>query len=102
MIYVALIAGVGLFYTSSNNIEFLYPYLLACVAFTLSGLALMSYAYKPGQEKWSIPSMVLLAIGALPTSPSSLLVLPMIKTFGRAKLHRLLNQDSKEAKASHG
>lgn len=102
VIYVALIAGVGLFYTTSNNAEALYPFLLACVAFTLSGLALMSYAYKPGQEKWSIPSMVLLAIGALPTSPSSLLVLPMIKTFGRAKLHRLLNQDSEAAKTSHG
>ncbi|WP_431024827.1 hypothetical protein [Halomonas sp. H5] len=102
VIYVALIAGVGLFYTSNNNIEFLYPYLLACVAFTLSGLGLMSYAYRPGQEKWFIPSMLVLAIGALPTSPSSLLALPMIKTFGRAKLRRLLNQDSEAAKTSHG
>ncbi len=72
------------------------------MAFTLSGLALMSYAYRPGQGKWSIPAMVILAIGALPTSPSSLLVLPMIKAFGRAKLHRLLYRDSEQAEASHG
>ncbi|MBF8222492.1 hypothetical protein [Halomonas sp. 328] len=26
VIYVALVAGIGLFYTTSNNIEFLYPY----------------------------------------------------------------------------
>ncbi|WP_355662431.1 hypothetical protein [Halomonas salifodinae] len=100
VIYVALIAGIGLFYTTSNNIEFLYPYLLACLAFTLSGLALMSYAYRPGQEKWSIPAMVVFAIGALPTAPSSLLALPLIKTFGRAKLHRLLSQDGEGTEVS--
>ncbi|EWH00061.1 hypothetical protein [Halomonas sp. BC04] len=101
VIYVVLIAGGGLIYTTSNNAEFLYPYLLACVAFVLSGLTLLSYAYKPGQEKWSIPAMILLAIGALPTSPSSLLALPIIKSLGRAKLHRLLNQDGEGAETAH-
>ncbi|PSJ21868.1 hypothetical protein CVH10_09380 [Halomonas sp. ND22Bw] len=90
--YAALIALVGFYYTKANGAEFLYPYLLACVAFALSGLALMAHAYRPGREKWSIPAMLLLFVGALPTAPSSLLVLPMVKSLGRNKLHRVLYQ----------
>ncbi|CEP34627.1 MULTISPECIES: hypothetical protein [unclassified Halomonas] len=98
LLYVVLVAGGGLLYTTHNNAEFLYPYLLGCVASVLSGLALISYAYKPGQKKWSIPAMVLLAIGALPTAPSSLLALPMINYLGRAKLHKILNQGETDTK----
>ncbi|GAA0696973.1 hypothetical protein ACK8HJ_02075 [Vreelandella titanicae] len=99
LLYVVLVAGGGLLYTTHNNVAFLYPYALACVIFVLSGLALRAYAYKPGQEKWSIPSMVLLAIGALPTAPSSLLTIPMINYLGRAKLQRRLNQGAEDAEA---
>lgn len=99
LLYVVLVAGGGLLYTTHNNVAFLYPYALACVIFVLSGLALRAYAYKPGQEKWSIPSMVLLAIGALPTAPSSLLAIPMINYLGRAKLQRRLNQGAEDAEA---
>lgn len=97
VLYIVLVAGVGLVYTTQNNYEFLYPYLLAFVAFVLAGLALMSHVYKTGQKQWSIPSVVLLAIGALPTAPSSLLVLPMINYLGRAKLQRILNQSEGSA-----
>ncbi|MGR2738703.1 hypothetical protein ACUY1T_09660 [Billgrantia sp. Q4P2] len=99
--YAVLVAGGGLVYTVNNYVEFLYPYILSCLAFVLSGLALMAYSYKPDQEKWVVPSVILLAIGALPTSPASLLTLPMIKSLGRAKLKRLLNQDGEGAKPSH-
>lgn len=101
VLYVVLVAGGGLLYTTHNNVAFLYPYLLGCVASVLSGLALISYAYKPGQKKWSIPAMVLLAIGALPTAPSSLLALPMINYLGRAKLQRVLNQGGEDAETIH-
>ncbi|WGI24840.1 hypothetical protein QEN58_16145 [Halomonas alkaliantarctica] len=101
LLYVVLVAGGGLLYTTHNNVGFLYPYLLGCVASVLLGLALISYAYKPGQKKWSIPAMVLLAIGALPTAPSSLLALPMINYLGRAKLHRVFNQGGEDAETIH-
>ncbi|MGY6566419.1 MAG: hypothetical protein ACXIU5_16890 [Halomonadaceae bacterium] len=101
MAYAVLVAGGGLVYTVNNYAEFLYPYILACVAFVLSGLALMAYSYKPGQEKWSVPSFILLAIGALPTAPASLLTLPMVKSLGRAKLKRLLEHGEEEKGLSH-
>lgn len=101
LLYVVLVAGGGLLYTTHNNAEFLYPYILACVIFVLSGLALISYAYKSDQKKWFIPSMLLLAIGALPTAPSSLLALPMINYLGRAKLQKILNQGEADTKTIH-
>ena len=92
--YAALVSIAGFFYVQANNTEYIYPFLLACVVLSLSGLALMAYAYRPGREKWSIPAMLLLFVGGLPTAPSILLVLPMIKSLGRNKLNGLLYQDT--------
>ncbi|MBW6392604.1 hypothetical protein [Billgrantia antri] len=52
----------------------------------------MAHAYKEGNETWAIPALGCLGIGALPTAPASLLVLPMMTALGRAKLQRLLQQ----------
>ncbi|MBD3897787.1 hypothetical protein IEI94_18175 [Halomonas sp. ML-15] len=91
-IYIALISIVGLIYANNNEAPMLYMLLLTCLAITIIGLTMLSHAYKPDQHKWSLPAIIVLAIGALPTAPASLLVLPMISTFGQRKLQRLLNQ----------
>ncbi|PAU79481.1 hypothetical protein [Halomonas salipaludis] len=96
-IYVALISIVGLIYANNNDAPMLYMLLLTCLALTLLGLTMLSHAYKPDQRKWSLPAIIVLAIGALPTAPASLLVLPMISTFGQRKLQRLLKQDEPAA-----
>ncbi|NIC06410.1 hypothetical protein [Billgrantia bachuensis] len=90
--YGLLAAGAGYFYSSQNGSSFLFLILLACIACMLLGLALVAHAYKEGNEAWTIPALVCLGIGALPTAPSSLLVLPMVTSLGRAKLQRLLRQ----------
>lgn len=90
--YGLLAAGAGYFYYSQNGSPLLFLILLACIACTLLGLALVAHAYKEGNEGWTLPALVCLGIGALPTAPSSLLVLPMVTALGRAKLQRLLRQ----------
>ncbi|UYG03917.1 hypothetical protein OCT51_00740 [Halomonas sp. LR3S48] len=90
--YAVLVAGVGFLYSSQNYMPMLFLILLACIACTLLGLALVAHAYKEGNEVWATPALVCLGIGALPTAPSSLLVLPMMTALGRAKLQRLLRQ----------
>lgn len=90
--YAVLVAVVGFFYSSQNYMPLLFLILLACIACTLLGLALVAHAYKEGNEAWAIPALVCLGIGALPTAPASLLVLPMMTALGRAKLQRLLRQ----------
>lgn len=99
--YVVLVAGGGFLYSNQNYIPLLFLILLACIACTLLGLALVAHAYKEGNEAWAIPALVCLGIGALPTAPSSLLVLPMVTALGRAKLLRLLSQDGEIAESSH-
>lgn len=86
------VAVVGFFYSSQNYMPLLFLILLACIACTLLGVALVAHAYKEGNEAWAIPALVCLGIGALPTAPASLLVLPMMTALGRAKLQRLLRQ----------
>ncbi|QTP57335.1 hypothetical protein HNO53_00540 [Billgrantia antri] len=95
--YAVLVAVVGFFYSSQNYMPLLFLILLACIACTLLGVALMAHAYKEGNEAWAIPALVCLGIGALPTAPASLLVLPMMTALGRAKLQRLLQQGDGES-----
>ncbi|MGR4066348.1 hypothetical protein [Billgrantia sp. C5P2] len=92
VIFIALEAFFGFYYSASAHLSFLYPVILICLGLVLFGLFLLSFSSKPGREVWGVPAMAILFLGALPTVPACFLVNPMIKVLERKKLQCYLRQ----------